>query len=209
MFIKVCGMKQAANILEVAALRPDMMGFIFYSASPRYAGELNEEVIRHLPPSIRRVGVFVNETEKGILEKVERYNITVLQLHGDESAELCRKLHLDGLQVIKAMGINTVEDLKTAEQYQASCDMLLFDTKSRSYGGTGRGFDWNILKHYDGKLPFMLSGGISTTDLEKLINFNHPRFAGVDLNSCFEITPGAKDVSLLRHFIDTIRKKTK
>lgn len=205
MLIKVCGMKEPGNIAAIAVLHPDMLGFIFYPASPRYAGNLPPEAIAVLPPDIRKVGVFVNADESTLLGFVERYNIQIIQLHGTESPEFCRKLGNRGFRVIKAVGIQEAEDFKGCNKYEGCCDMLLFDTKSPKYGGTGQAFDWKLLENYQGELPFLLSGGISRTDALKIRGFKHSRFAGVDLNSRFEIGPGMKDYQLLSAFVEELR----
>ena len=83
--------------------------------------------------------------------------------------------------------------------------MFLFDTKCSSAGGNGEQFDWSILNDYDGDVPFLLSGGIGPDDVEKIKSFNHPKFAGIDLNSCFEIEPGLKDVEKLKKFISQLK----
>lgn len=205
MLIKVCGMREPGNMAAIAALCPDMLGFIFYPLSPRYAGNLLPEAVCMLPPDIQRTGVFVNAGETVINEIVERYNIGVVQLHGVESPEFCRKFRDKGFQVVKALGIGEVADLETCVAYEGCCDMLLFDTKSRKYGGTGQAFDWKLLETYRGELPFLLSGGISPADALSIKAFRHPRFAGIDLNSRFETEPGIKDYELLSAFIRELR----
>lgn len=206
MLIKVCGMTDARNMEAVAALRPDMLGFIFYAPSPRYAGNLPVEAVVSIVPEIRKTGVFVNSTPEEVREIVARYNIQTVQLHGHESPEICREIRESGLQVIKAIGIGEASDLDVCLRYESCCDMLLFDTKSPLYGGTGQAFDWKILERYRGKLPFLLSGGITAADAGRVEAFRHTRFAGIDLNSRFETTPGIKDVRMLGSFVNEIRK---
>lgn len=205
MLIKVCGMREPENMAAVASLGPDMMGFIFYPLSPRYAGGLPPEAVQALSPGIQSVGVFVNEDETVVLDTVERYNIPVVQLHGAESPEYCRKFREKGFRVVKAIGIGTEEDLRLCEVYEDCCDMLLFDTKSRKHGGTGQAFDWRLLEDYRGSLPFMLSGGIGPDDILRVKAFRHARFAGIDLNSRFETAPGMKDDKRLSAFIKELR----
>lgn len=123
MLIKICGMKEPGNVKEVAALHPDMLGFIFYKASPRYAGDFQ----RTLP-------------------------------------------------------------------YESACQLFLFDTRSRQFGGTGKSFDWNLLNRYEGSVPFFLSGGIAWENREEIGKIKHPKLAGLDLNSRFETAPGMKNI---------------
>lgn len=208
MLIKVCGMKDARNIADVVALKPDMLGFIFYALSSRYAGNLPAEEICAIAPEIRKTGVFVNSDPEEIQTIVARYNIKTVQLHGNETPEMCQSMKERGLQVIKAIGVGDVSDLDLCLPYESCCDMLLFDTKSPLYGGTGQAFNWKILESYRGKLPFLLSGGITAADAVRVKAFEHPRFAGIDLNSRFETTPGMKDARMLASFISEIRKET-
>lgn len=204
MLIKVCGMREPDNIREVAALQPDMMGFIFYPGSPRYAGGMDPRVMDVLPEHIRRVGVFVNERYDCILSSVERYCMDSVQLHGKETPELCHRLREQGLKVIKAIGIGNREDFREACKYAECCDWLLFDTLSSQYGGTGYGFDWEILGEYQEKSPFLLSGGIGPDSTEAIRKIGHPCFVGIDLNSRFETSPAQKDLSLLTGFLEQL-----
>lgn len=206
MLVKVCGMTDPGNIAAVAALNPDMMGFIFYGPSPRCAGKLAPEALDVLPGSLVRVGVFVDEEPDVLRSTVERYNITVLQLHGTESPEFCRNLREDGFRIIKAVRVGAARDVAEAELYDGCCDLLLFDTMSEAYGGTGKAFDWDLLQYYQGKLPFLLGGGISVADTRKLRDLQYSNFKGVDLNSRFEDSPGVKSDSLLKTFLDDLRR---
>lgn len=203
MLVKICGMRDPANIREIAGLQPDMMGFIFYSRSLRYAGELKPRSLEILSSRIKRVGVFVNELPARILEITQLYDLSMIQLHGDENPGVCKTLRSHGLQIIKAIPIQDREDFRLATNYQKDCDYLLFDTKSKAYGGTGKTFNWDLLNNYQGTCPFLLSGGISPRNTGQLKQIHHPCFAGVDLNSCFELSPGYKNRELLNDIMRT------
>lgn len=204
MWVKVCGLKDAANVSLVAGLGPDMIGFIFYEPSPRYAGALDPAVVRALPWNIRRVGVFVDAGEEQMLRTAREYGLDTIQLHGDESPIRCAALRREGYSVVKAIGVAALDDIRQAERYRGACDAVLFDTKSPSRGGTGEKFDWTFLQTYNGP-PFLLSGGIGPQDGEAVSAFRHPGFVGIDLNSCFETAPGMKDIGALRSFIEAVR----
>lgn len=206
MLIKICGMRDACNIAETGNLIPDMMGFIFYPGSPRYAGTLKPEVVAALPGQIERVGVFVNEKPEVILEVVVWYGITTLQLHGDESPSDCDFFRKKGFRVIKAFGIADKMDFSKTRSYEGKCDFFLFDTRTGNYGGSGRSFNWQMLGEYRGVTPFLLSGGISAEHLSAIRQIQHPFFAGVDLNSQFECLPGYKDVPRLTLFLKALRR---
>lgn len=203
--IKICGMKFPENITTVAALHPDFMGFIFYPKSPRYAEPLDIETLNSLPKSIKKIGVFVNEDMENILTIAHKYNLDGVQLHGTELESMCAELHKAGYIVIKAFPIAEAYNFKVTKKYEGTCDYFLFDTKTEAYGGSGVKFNWGMLDEYTGDTPFLLSGGIAADDAEAILKIEHPQFAGVDLNSKFEISPGLKDVELLKQFITTIK----
>lgn len=205
MIIKICGMKVPENIKQVAALRPDLMGFIFYPKSPRYAEPLDAETMTALPESIRKIGVFVNEDLERTLTLTYKYKLDGVQLHGTENATICRKLKEAGLLVLKAFPIAEAYNFKVTGAYEGVCDYFLFDTKTDAYGGSGQKFDWNILNEYKGETAFLLSGGIGADDADAILKINHPKMAGIDLNSKFEISAGLKNVQLLHSFINKIR----
>lgn len=200
--IKVCGMREAGNIKEVESLpEVDMIGFIFYPKSPRYI----YEIPAYLPVRAQRVGVFVNEEKETVTMIADRFDLNYTQLHGNESPEYCRSLQNAGLKIIKAFSIADTKDLNVVEEYEEFCNLFLFDTKCQQYGGSGNQFDWNILQAYNGRIPFLLSGGIHSSSANALKEFSHPRLAGYDLNSRFELTPGEKDPELLRAFLNELK----
>ncbi|MDR0815069.1 MAG: phosphoribosylanthranilate isomerase [Bacteroidales bacterium] len=206
MKLKICGMRYPENIAEIAALRPNYLGFIFYGKSPRYAGDLAPEIVQTLPSDILKVGVFVNAPEKIIAETVAKYQLDLIQLHGNESPETClalRKIRL----VIKAVSVAAANDVAHAAAiYQNAVDYFLFDTKTPLFGGSGAQFDWSALTAYTGNTPFFLSGGIGADDAEHLKTLHHPQLHAIDVNSRFETTPGRKEATELREFMRKIQK---
>lgn len=194
MKLKVCGLKNENNILEIAALNPDYIGFIFYEKSPRF---FNEDKLPTLPKNIEKVGVFVNATLEEIEKKILKYDLNVVQLHGEESVTLCEKLKNHEVKIIKAFGTKEVSDINAAVSYENVCDYFLFDTKGVHYGGNGFAFDWDILQAYKGNTPIFLSGGIGLEDITKIKKLPFPIHA-IDVNSKFEIEPGLKNVSLIQ-----------
>ena len=205
--IKVCGMREPENIKDVEALDVDFLGFIFYSGSSRYVGDDNGslEVIQGCTKS--KVGVFVNELFDNISDKAELCKLDCLQLHGNESPELCRELRQCGYSIIKAFPVANAEDFEYTYNYSDCCNYFLFDTKCAGYGGSGRRFDWSLLGEYNGSTPFLLSGGLTPDCFDDLNRLEHPKFAGIDLNSGFELSPAMKDVEKLKTFINQIRKQ--
>lgn len=212
LLIKVCGMKYSENIRQTDLLKPDIMGFIFYEKSQRYV----ESVPEYLPVYCKRAGVFVDQNMDFILSKANEYKLNIIQLHGSESPDICNELTQKGFDVIKVFHIpvesTSLSDEKSSyinsitAPYEGKCNYFLFDTSCREYGGSGKAFDWNIIKSYSGKTPFLLSGGISPEKLEELECFNHENWAGIDINSRFETSPGLKNIKLLKQFITDFRK---
>jgi phosphoribosylanthranilate isomerase len=203
--IKVCGMKDPANINEIAALNPDFMGFIFYEKSLRYAGNMDVEPIVPLPDTIRKVAVFVNQTVAAMQAMASKYSIRTLQLHGEATPAQCLQLMESGFTVIKAVPVSQPADVEAVENYEGYCHYFLFDTKTPHYGGSGSKFDWTWLEKYRGKTPFILSGGIDIFDIQSINKIDHPAFFGVDINSRFEIEPGIKNKQQVEQFILSLR----
>lgn len=204
MIIKVCGMRDPENIAALRELDIDWVGLIFYDGSPRYVAENLEGVSFN---GKLRVGVFVNESLATIRERAFRYGLNMIQLHGSETPEFCRQVKSLGLKVIKAIAISSRQDLANASSYEGRVDYLLLDTKANVKGGSGQKFDWSILEAYTADLPFLLSGGITPEDVKSIAQIDHPKLAGVDLNSRFESSPGLKNVALVERFVRELRKE--
>ena len=200
--IKICGMKYPDNILEVGSLLPDYMGFIFWEKSTRYF----DGVIPDLPKSIKKVGVFVNESIEVILAKAQKYDLQAIQLHGHESVEFCQELrnNLKQIQfeIIKVFSVDDAFDFEVLKPFETVCDYFLFDTKGKLPGGNGTTFDWKVLKNYPSSKPFFLSGGIGIEEIdfiEEILKTKLP-IHSLDLNSKFEREPGLKDKTILKKF---------
>jgi phosphoribosylanthranilate isomerase len=205
--IKVCGMRDPENISGVVAALPNYLGFIFYPKSKRFVGFIpSPEVLAIVPDSVKKVGVFVDETPEKVLEICQNWKLDVAQLHGNESPQYCSQIKDSGITVFKAFSVDESFDFATLKAYSGVCDYFLFDTKGRLPGGTGQKFNWQLLENYRGDVPFFLSGGIDPDDVDAIRDFQHPQLFGIDINSCFEISPGIKDAGKVNKFIDEIRK---
>lgn len=203
MKIKVCGMKDTDNMSDLWQLPINYMGLIFYSKSPRFADGVDASFLDDMPKDIEKVGVFVNADIDYILDKVKKYKLDMVQLHGRESVPFCEELS-KSVPIIKVFSVSDKSDLANAKDYEHVSKYFLFDTKTSEHGGSGIKFDWKILDAYQGETPFFLSGGISAEDVEIIKNISHPMLHGLDLNSRFETSPGMKDVGLLKKFIKEI-----
>ncbi|WP_456463198.1 phosphoribosylanthranilate isomerase [Lutibacter sp.] len=226
MLLKVCGMRNQENISSLLALKPDFVGFIFYPKSKRYVTQFPQI---KFPKETKKVGVFVNESIENILEKVKNYQLNAVQLHGNETPEFCQKLintfierirsekkrhsvpitigivsESHKLEIIKAFSVDENFDFNKTRQYEELCNYFLFDTKGKEYGGNGIKFNWEILQNYKGKVPFLLSGGISKNDAEDIKKIKHPAFKGVDINSGFEIEPALKNIENIKEFKNNV-----
>lgn len=208
-------MKYTDNILEIANLQPDYLGFIFYARSKRFFdGKIPSKL-----KNIKKVGVFVNESIEIILDKINQYNLNTLQLHGDESPEFCKSLQNEILrksqredstnkstkiEIIKVFSVGEAFDFTQLQVYQEVCDFFLFDTKGKERGGNGTIFNWELLKAYPFKKPYFLSGGIGLEELNDLNKFLISKASkycyAIDVNSKMEDKPGLKNIEKLRLF---------
>ncbi len=197
-------MKHHKNIKELSTLPIDYMGFIFYKKSARYIEDkIDFDLVREIPSHIKKTGVFVNEEVYSIFNAIAHYNLDVVQLHGDESREVCKELK-GHVKVIKAFQLVDNFDFSKLEKFIPHVNFFLFDTLTESYGGSGKKFNWEILKNYNYDVPFFLSGGIDETSAEVIKNLNYKQLHAIDINSKFEINPGLKDVEKIQSFIQKL-----
>ena len=209
--LKVCGLTQLEQIEELTAMKTNFLGFIFYEKSSRYIlNHLNLKQIGEIKHR-GKVGVFVNESLERIAETAEKTKLNFIQLHGDESKdftiELRKKIHPEtGIIKVIRMGNQISDELQQIINANFSTvDYFLFDTDSRTFGGTGKTFDWNLLNSIEISLPYFLSGGISSENIEKIKLLKQKPFA-IDINSRFEIKPGVKDLEKIRKLNKYIHK---
>lgn len=198
--IKVCGMNK--NTTEVAALKPDYLGFIFWEPSKRHF----DGKMPSIPHSIKKVGVFVDASILEITEKVETYGLLLVQLHGKETPAFCDELKkvLPQLKIMKVFSIKGDFDFEQLRHFEDVCDFYLFDTKGKLPGGNGYSFNWEVLKNYPSTKPYFLSGGIGLEEMESIKSFmKRPESQYcevIDVNSRFEDEPGLKNVEKLKKF---------
>ena len=203
---KVCGLKFTENIKDVVALQPDFIGFIFFSDSKRFVGENFQ--MPSINKKIKKVGVFVNSNLAFIINKVEKYNLDFIQLHGDESSTFCEELkqtlsitiNTKKIGIIKAFGIDINFDFNKLLIYSKLCEYFLFDTQSLNFGGTGEKFDWSLLKNYKLNVPFFISGGIGLSNIDEIstLKLYFPHLFAIDVNSKLEKEPGVKNIDELK-----------
>lgn len=198
-------MRDADNIMQVAAQHPDYMGFILYPNSPRYVGK-DFKIPAAFPSTVRKVGVFVNEMIEVILETVDRLDLDYVQLHGSETAELCHSIKNSSIGVIKVFSVDDDFDFSVTKDFQKAADFFLFDTKGKYYGGNARTFDWNVLKRYDQEKSFFLSGGLSPENAGGLSLLSGMNIHALDVNSGIESEPGVKNIDRLEELKKELEK---
>lgn len=203
MKVKVCGIKYQNNLDELSKLNIDMIGLNFYRPSKRYLSTNLDYTM--LSENIKKVGVFVNEDLDHVFQLIDRHGLDYVQLHGDESVAYCKTLN-KSTKVIKVLRIKENIDYALIKNY-GFVDMFLLDTFTPLYGGSGKQFDWKLLKDYTSAIPFLLSGGISIEHADDLLSLSIPQCIGVDINSKFEFQPGDKDIETISHFINIIKNR--
>ena len=211
MRIKVCGMTLPEQVNALDEMGVDFAGFIFYPKSPRYmAQKISPEKMRQIKGRIAKVGVFVNMPYDEMMRTVESYRLDMVQLHGDETPFFCEKV-ANYVTVIKAFRVSDDDPLEwITRPYHDSSDMFMFDTMGAGYGGTGKKFDWNVLKGANINKLFFLSGGIEPGDEEQLKTFAAEeagkKLFAVDINSRFEVSAGVKNMDRVKQFVDALKK---
>ena len=213
MKLKVCGMKY--NPIDVAQLGPDYLGFIFWEPSARYF----DQPMPSFPKGLEKVGVFVDAPIEVIVLHIYEYELELIQLHGSEDPAYCLQLwdilkgsnqSLAATKIIKAFAIDEQFNFNVLQAYEKVCDYYLFDTKGKLPGGTGKKFDWNILKEYNSTKPFFLSGGIGLSEVDSLENFLKTPQAklcqAIDVNSKFEMEPGLKNIEDLKILKEELKR---
>ena len=207
-------MRHPHNIQDLLKLPIDLMGLIFYKKSPRNVPDSAAEAIRKVSAGIvKKVGVFVDEGLEVVVQKIAKFDLEYVQLHGKESPEYCYNLLSksakafgceDKLKLIKAFSVDEAFDFSITKAYVPYCQYFLFDTKGKNPGGNGLPFDWTLLKKYREKIPFFLSGGLHEHAADAIHALDLAQLAGLDLNSRFEIEAGLKDIEKVQFFLNTI-----
>jgi phosphoribosylanthranilate isomerase len=211
MKIKVCGMTLPGQVDALTDMGVELAGFIFYEKSPRYMGnKITPEKMKKIGGRIAKVGVFVNTAYESLMKTVEDYRLDMVQLHGDESPRFCEQV-ANYVTVIKAFRSSDSDPIDwTIRPFHDTCDMFMFDTLGSGYGGTGKKFDWNILKPAIINKLFVIGGGIQPGDEAMLTEFGKEpvakKFFGIDINGKFEISPGVKDMDKIKVFVENLRK---
>ena len=199
--IKVCGITNKKNAIDVINLGVSAIGFIFYKKSPRNISLIKaESIIRSLNKEVTKVGVFVNEKLEKINFMIKRLKLNMVQLHGNESPEFCNQINIP---VIKAIHISNNFDKSTLKDYCVSA--FLFDTYFPNiHGGSGITFSWKLINEINNTYPIILSGGIGLDNIKDAIKLKN--ISAIDINSKIEKSPGIKDIDKLYLLMNIIKK---
>lgn len=202
MEIKVCGMRDPENIRElIDQVKPDWMGLIFYPKSPRFVSDQSANQIAGFP--VKKVGVFVNEAEEEILKRIKDFDLSAVQLHGQETPDFVESLSKrTSAEIWKVISVQDQIDWQSLKSYLPFVSKFLFDTATSAHGGSGQKFDWKVLETYPFDKGFLLSGGLDEESVEEIsaLAYKLPQLQGVDLNSRFEDAPGMKNIGILKKF---------
>jgi phosphoribosylanthranilate isomerase len=205
LIVKICGLSTRETLDVALDAGADMVGFVFFPPSPRHLSlETARELGQHAKGRAVKVALTVDADNGTLANIVEALQPDILQLHGRETVARLRDIkQAFGLQVMKAMPVETPADLASLPGYAAVADRILFDARAPKEatrpGGLGAVFDWHVLENLDLKLPFMVSGGLNAENVAEAIRVT--RAGGVDVSSGVERTPGVKDPEMIREFI--------
>lgn len=201
--VKICGITNHDDALTAARLGASALGFIFARSQRQITPEKARDIITKIPPLVKTVGVFVNERQARIKQIIRFCGLDLIQLHGDESPELCYEMMP---YTIKAIRIKDESSLKSIDTYYGKVRALLLDTFSRNLaGGTGKTFDWKLVKKIkEQSIPIILSGGLEASNIDRAIRTVQPY--AIDLNSGVEEYPGKKSAVLMKELMEKVRK---
>lgn len=204
--VKICGITTLEDARFASGALADFLGFIFYSESPRYVEPAKAGAIINWIEGPEKVGVFVNQPLDDVNSIATQTGIDMVQLHGNESPEYCGLVDLPVIKVFHISDSTTAEDLRNRiEPYLNCTEYFLFDTKTDSeWGGTGKTFNWSLIRDISGEQPFFLAGGLNTENIEQAILEVNPSV--VDLSSGLEEAPGLKDFRKIEEFFDVMRE---
>ncbi len=201
--IKICGLTNREDLSRVAMLAPDAIGFVLAKSPRQVSIEELPALTSMLPPGVSSFGVFVNPDEELVLKAISVGGIDVVQLHGDEDSDFCKRF---SPRVVKALRLRSEEDLERIKRYEGCVRGFLIDAwVEDKYGGTGRRVDLNLAARAIGmtERPVILAGGLSPENLEEVLKEVRPY--GVDVSSGVERSPGKKDLSLCKRFVNIAR----
>ena len=215
-WIKICGITNTGDALQVCSLGADAVGFILSTDSPRKISTPRAaEIIKALRDksfATSTVGVFVNESIEKVARDFNDLGLDYVQLTGDEDQNYMMALKNinSNIKVIKSIRIENDYNYQPGEldiiikSFEGYIDLVLMDSYGKNmFGGTGLTFDWNIAKSYKQQIPLILSGGLDSGNVQDAIRTVNP--FGVDASSRLETCPGEKDLKKVADFINALK----
>jgi len=201
--VKICGITDYEDASIAVELGAGALGFIFAYSPRQITPQKARDIISAIPPFVKTVGVFVDEGPATIKEMIHYCGLDLVQLHGDESPDLCWELMP---YTIKALRIQDESSLRTSRIYHEKVRALLLDTYSKDKaGGSGKTFDWQLaIKIKKLGIPIILAGGLGPSNIDGAISTVRPY--AVDVNSGVEKRPGKKSRTLMKDLMEKVRK---
>ena len=201
--VKICGITDYEDASIAVGLGAGALGFIFADSPRQITPQKARDIIRAIPPFVKTVGVFVDEGPAAIKEIIHDCGLDLVQLHGDESPDLCCDLMP---YTIKALRIKDESSLPTSRIYHGKVRALLLDTYSKDKaGGSGKTFDWQLaIKIKKLGIPIILAGGLGPSNIDGAISTVRPY--AVDVNSGVEERPGKKSHTLMKDLMEKVRR---
>lgn len=206
--IKICGLQSVEVLKSIQALPIDLIGFVFAASRRQVTLKQARMLVREVPSSMGKVGVFVNPTRDELDAILAEVPLTHLQLHGQEAPAFCAELSCRyRVKVIKALPVKSLSELEAdISRYKGTVDGFLFDTFHPSQsGGTGRRFSWDLIPQMQfliGETPYWIAGGLNPENVGDLLRMYRPY--GVDVSSGVE-TNGSKDIHKIAQFVEKVR----
>jgi len=209
---KICGLKTPEAVAAAVDGGAALVGFVFYGRSPRCVDPATaKQLAAHVPRSVRKVGLLVDESDQRIAEILQGCDLDLLQLHGHETPERVAEIRARfGKEVIKAIPVSAAADLDRAASYEPVADYLMFDAKPPKSmtgalpGGNALSFDWKLLSNRRFALPWFLAGGLTPGNLIDAVRISGAPM--VDVSSGVEDRPGEKNVSKIKAFLDAAKR---
>jgi phosphoribosylanthranilate isomerase len=209
LIVKICGLSTPATLDAALSAGSDMVGFVFFPASPRHVDLDTARVLgKQAKGRAIKVALSVDADDALLANSIDALQPQILQLHGHETVARIRDIKQKfGLPVMKALPVASKADLAVLPGYAAVCDRILFDAKppkdATRPGGLGEPFDWHLLEGLNLAIPYMVSGGLDASNVAEALRIT--RAGGVDISSGVESAPGIKDPDMIRDFIRAAR----
>ncbi|HKJ34124.1 MAG TPA: phosphoribosylanthranilate isomerase [Balneolales bacterium] len=203
--IKICGLTKLEHARYASGAMADYLGYIFWDQSARYIEPAEASAIISWIEGPQNVGVFVNQSLDDVNDIAKLTGIDYVQLHGDETPEYCQLIEKPIIKSFRIKADTTRTELEEmVEPYKGAVEYFLFDSYDKNaQGGTGKKFNWEILKDWDDEYPFFLAGGLSVDNIRKAVREVKPY--AMDISSSLEESPGVKDFDKMDKFFEEVR----